>query len=339
MGSAVGCSVEGCLIASTGVCARQGTEAPCELAIISLLQSSESEQGEPAPDHNADRNCSPMVHVGQELGLAEAEELMAASYARVVTVLGEQDAGKTSVLLFWYFACSCLIAKERGLAFAGSLTLPGFESRASETRQWMRGAAPSRMTIRTSVGEDRAASFLHLDVLHEGTGELHRLLLTDLPGEWTRDWIDDAVTAEGRFDFILRSDAILFVVNGELLAGDRRHAEVYRLELLVDRVAEVGLLHVPIMFVATRRDRLVSIPQAQLDGLQKYAIERGFKHAAAHWVTTFPSSPDRQAGEGVLEVLKEILEIQRAPPVEPVPAQRQSDRIFGHRDVMRGHLK
>ncbi|MCL5746176.1 MAG: hypothetical protein M1541_19975, partial [Acidobacteria bacterium] len=121
-------------------------------------------------------------HLGAELGVEDALEIMSARYAHVIGVLGSTDAGKTCFLSSLYLMASggSLPAPYQ---FAGSLTLQAFEERARGLRQWKDGQLPSQLADHTVLTDPRQPSLLHLG-LRESAGERRRfdLLLTDLPG-------------------------------------------------------------------------------------------------------------------------------------------------------------
>src|SRR5690349_12991431 len=124
-------------------------------------------------------------HTGLELGTEDALEITQSRYAHLIGVLGSYDAGKTCFLLSLYLMASRGVLPAK-YAFAGSLTLKGFEDRARRLREWKGGALPSQLVDHTSLADPRRPGLLHL-ALRQRSGERKRydLLLTDLPGEWS----------------------------------------------------------------------------------------------------------------------------------------------------------
>jgi hypothetical protein len=274
------------------------------------------------------------LHVGQELGEEELGELLnGALYGRVVGVLGDAAAGKTSLLISIYMMLAAGELEDVGLSFAGSLTLPGFETRCKHTRVWIKGQAPQAMTARTTVGSRRGAGFLHLDLAHT-SGSRSRLLMSDLPGEWTREFIQSARFGS-RFSFASRCDAILLVIDGAQLTGGDRWAVIEDQKLLVDRLAVLlGEARPPLAVVATRRDVIgAHVPRA-LATVADYAKGRGFD-ATPLVVCTFSSDAAVPSGEG----MKDVIEFCLAPGgriSEAASSSPSAGRVFGWEPAMQG---
>lgn len=327
------CSYAGCFYAEERICSRSGSGTPCEYASeseVDVLQ--ELAHGDPNADQQVDvgaTKASNWIHTGQELGLDEAGELMGESYTHLISVLGEQDSGKTSLLLCLYFACACGQMADIDLSFAGSVTLPGFEARSRSTRRWNEIAPPNRMTERTSLGADRGGGFLHLDLVRNLSRQRLRILISDLPGEWTKNLIDSGRHAE-RLQFARRSDALLVMLDGSSLESpDARQVTLYRTETLLQRLPQVlGGERPRLFFLVTRADICNESVLPLLNGCLAIAETLGFR-SSVHSICTFSQNPTFSSGHGILDVFNSILsDVPRRSELS-IPRFTKQRRIFG----------
>lgn len=337
----VTCTEEGCLIASDGICARSGGTSPCEKATVSL--EDEIAQQVPGMAFEAQIetkeliSAATVVHAGNELGIADAAELMCEHATLVIGVVGFYGSGKTSFLNALYLLASCGGMSAHGYAFAGSLTLPGFEERARASRKWEMGRIPDRMSIRTKIAEGRSAGFMHIDLFRRPTGRSIRLLLSDIPGEWASDLVDN-VRHAARFRFLDRSDAIFMMVEGTLLTTPQtRHAEMHRQEMLLDRIAEIAIPGTPVHIVLTKADEIEMVPPPGLVRLVEYAQSKGFR-ASSHTIASLSKLREVASGTGVLELLIDAIE-RPYMPVAPVSSGRAAGRYFGGLPCAQGDMQ
>lgn len=348
----VGCRTEGCTFKETQVCSRTGGSQPCEFAIWLDGELSTAHEGvasipadgieEPVRSSQSEpTGVMPYAppdllgfHVGQELGQEDLDAVLNSNrYGRVIAVLGDAKAGKTSLLITIYMLLAAGELDDQEITFAGSLTLPGFETRCRHARVWIDGQAPAAMTARTLIGSERGAGFLHLDLV-KGAVERYRLLLSDLPGEWTRDLILQARHA-ARLEWSRRADAILIVIDGDqLVGGDRWQVEEDQ-KLLIDRLCDMlGTDKPPLALVATRRDHIGENHPKSLTTLIAYAAAKGFE-TKGFVICTFASDPKTASGAGVPEVLTFCMGV--ADHVQDIarPAPG-AGRHFGWQPIMSG---
>lgn len=324
------CSHEGCTYVETQVCARSGGPTPCEFAVFAevdeALQAIAVDPGQAATG---------IFHTGEELGLDELNDLMEAGYSRIIAILGDQDAGKTCLIMSLYLLAAAGDLDDHGLRFAGSLTLPGFESRVNNTRRWESGRRPDRMSLRTKLEEGRGAGFMHLDLAADRAHAKIRLLLSDLPGEWTRELIENERHAD-RLSFIRRADSILLLWDGATLTGDRRFIEVERATMLIDRLLKIlsGSEKPNLLVVATRGDKLAMSAPPSLADIVAYARSNGFT-ANSHVICTFSEDEQTDCGAGIVDLLKAIIAVEQRA-MWPAPKQRPS-RLYGWQPIMEGH--
>ena len=194
--------------------------------------------------------------------------------------------------------------------FAGSRTLQGFEDRARRTRRWTGTVLPDKLADHTRLSDPRTPALMHI-ALQETRAPSRRveLLLTDLPGEWSKNLIDRADSAK-RFEFLHRADGIVIVVDGPVLASDARYAELARVKMLAERLAETVQLDraVPVLLVVSKCDQIdMNEPQAARD-LLKYVSDLGFR-AEIVLTAAFSGLPEKiENGTGVLRTIKAIID-------------------------------
>jgi hypothetical protein len=337
----VTCTEEGCLIAAEGICARLGGTSPCEKATVSL----EEEIAKQLPQMSVEAqlgakdavSTGTFVHAGTELGISDAGELMCEHATFVIGIVGFYGAGKTSFLNSLYLLASCGDMSAHGYAFAGSLTLPGFEERARASRKWIPGQIPDRMSIRTKIAEGRSAGFMHIDLFSRSNGRSIRLLLSDIPGEWASDLVDNVRHAK-RFRFLNRSDSIFVMVEASLLtAPQSRHAELHRQEMLLDRIAQIAIPGTAVHIVLTKADENDMLEPAGLARLVAYAEALGFR-ASAHVIASLSKLDHVASGTGVLELLSAAIERPHLP-VAPSANGRSAGRNFGWLPSAQGDMK
>jgi hypothetical protein len=344
----ISCGFESCTFVETQVCARTGASTPCDSAVWSADEpdaydetTGSYEAGTTAiGEEVGSRSTLPSeppddlgFHVGQELGLDDLGPLLNGGlYARVITILGDARAGKTSLLITFYLLLASGELEADGVSFAGSLTLPGFETRCRHTRVWTEGRAPDAMTARTLIGAGRGAGFMHLDLIHGAPARRARLLLSDLPGEWTRNLILNR-RHEERLRFARRSDALLIVIDGEQLTSGDRWAVLEEQTLLLDRLSELlGANLPPLAMVATRADIIGSDPPPVLLDLADRARNRGFAVSTFN-ICTFARDEHTPSGQGVPAVLQFCLGEPDAI-VDSPSARPNAGRLFGWGPVM-----
>lgn len=324
------CDKTDCTVAQTGICLLSNPD-PNTCPHFKAEEGENLPQRISAPALPGKDSVHPIrrrFHGGLELGTDDAAELMRTRYTHLIAILGSWDAGKTCFLSSLY-----LTAAHGGLKpdylFAGSRTLQGFEDRARRTRQWSGSVLPDRLSDHTTLSDPRNPALLHL-TLQETHAPARRieLLLTDLPGEWSKNLVDRADTAE-RFRFLHRADGVLIVLDGPLLISEARHSEYERSKLLVKRLAETVQLDrtVPILFVVSKCDKLSMVEPPVMRDLQTYASSLGFQSEIV-LTAAFSSTPNTvENGTGILQSIKAI--IDRAWP--SATREKQATAVPGWR--------
>jgi Double-GTPase 2 len=316
------CSNKDCTVAATGKCVLLHTPletCPHYTAVPEGLEKSKETKQDTFEAVPETGEGGRRFYSGFELGTSDAAEIMGAKYGTLIAVLGQYDVGKTCFLASLYLMTACGVGLP-GLAFAGSLTLNGFEARARRLRQWKGGALPTQLADHTVLADERTPAIMHL-ALKETQGEKRRfdLLITDLPGEWSTDLVKDVGTAQ-RFAFLGRADGIVVTLDGPMLAGTERHAAAYDAKLLLTRLSQT--LNVdrstPLVLMVTKSDELgMELPPIVAE-IADHATRGGFAPKIIP-IAAISRAPEAvPSGTGVPDVIEYIL--ARTPPTTvPVP--------------------
>ena len=348
----LGCPEPTCTIGSGGNCAITGVTTPCgkarevaspvgddepsleERIALQLADGVEDEADQAPVEVPSGEGPTRRIHPGNELGLSEVADLMLERYGHLITLLGAHDAGKTSFIGALYLMAACGDLDRFGYAFAGSLTLPGFEERVRASRQWQRGRIPDRMSVRTEVADGRTAGFMHLDLRGHGNGRRLRLLMSDLPGEWSSELVTNARHAD-RLAFLPRSDAILVMVDGRGLSKrETRNRDLEATRLLLDRVRNLVSEGTRLAVVVTRGDEIGLEPPPGLAGLVAHAGRIGFE-SRGFVSASVSGCPTVDSGHQVMETILWAT-AGRAGQRRQIETGRPPKRLFGWLPVTSG---
>jgi hypothetical protein len=178
-------------------------------------------QSGPAPVDKADAVSfsTRLPWSGAALGTTDLAFVTGRGEPKLVAVIGQHNAGKTTLLGLFYREVG-RSGKIGPAHFAGSYSLEGWEAIAHALR-WD-GNVP-RFPPHTSSGAGRAPGLLHL-AMRAGNEGLSDVLFADSPGEWFHRWAiePEASDAEGARWLIERASALLVVADCEALAGEDR---------------------------------------------------------------------------------------------------------------------
>lgn len=249
------CNNPDCTLPDGGRCARL-SEFPEPLADCPDL-ARETKSTSDAPSTTAPWS-------GRHLDPTEAARLLWRTPARLVGVLGPYNAGKTCLMTSFFLQ---LANGQRGTfpyRFASSLTLHGFRELMDQAGRWT-GKDEEGIVPHTSVGADtgKPRHFLHIGLRPKDfLDDRHiDLLLSDLPGEWVKDWteyVDTAATE--RMGFIRRCDAFILLADASALLARGGGATDDQTSILIRRV----LQHTqdmnprpPLALVLSKFDRII----------------------------------------------------------------------------------
>lgn len=199
---------------------------------------------------------------GTALGIAEADEQAWRPDTRVFLVAGDKKSGKTCLLVGAWVSLANRLSATRW-RFAGSRTLVQWGRLGDAAFAW--NDAQTRILPRTNLSNHRAASFLHLDLSADQGNRITSMLLTDFPGEWFEQWVDDSCNVSDRLDFLPRVDGACLVIDVAKVMSDKVYAD--RLTLHFRRLEE-ALPGKPIAIALTKVDTLPGeVPSGDLVGI------------------------------------------------------------------------
>lgn len=259
------------------------------------------------------------IYSGQALTVSEATGVLVSDNAEVVVLIGEVDAGKTTLLASTYE--QLIAGRLDGWQFAGSSSLLGFESRS-----YLATAASGRSTEDTAhTSRSTEQLLLHLAV-RDDKGATRQLLLADVSGEHAKGLrlFDDP----GDYAVLLRAATrVLLLVDGAQLTQARdQNLTLANTGTLLRAIAQSGDLRpgTPLDIVVTKWD-LCSEASGLDDELERLRIL-----AAGVWApATLRHTAARPKGEGLAELFDSLLEPRVALPRRR-PTRPASDRIAHH---------
>ena len=255
-----------------------------------LTADSAGEEDEPAPQDGL-----VMPWSGGVLGLADLGFIAGPKRPMVVSIMGPENAGKTTLLGAWYLLLGRGAVSDDELRFAGSRSLDAWEAVADALR-WEPGSIPPSFPPHTSSRGTRAPGLLHLAFIREGRGR-RDYVMTDAPGEWFRKWAinRDARDAEGARWAAKQADVFLLVADRGALAGAHRGATRTDIQLLARRLAD-DLRGRPVALVWTKAD----IPIAEeTEEAVRSAVSRTVPGAKEFTVSILSGSDGASAGTGL----------------------------------------
>jgi Double-GTPase 2 len=215
---------------------------------LDVFEQVEREEGRPT-----EKDWVPLPHANL-LNVEDADELMRWRAANVVAIVGERDAGKTTLVTEIYERF--LRGPFAGLLFAGSRTLAGFERRCYLARLVSGASAPD--TERTSV--QAGLRFFHLGLASEQDGRRVDLLISERAGESYRAARNYPSITSGFLE-LERARTVVFVLDGARIADDNMREETFSSVRNLIRVsAETNAVSVgaEVQLVTTKIDLLRS---------------------------------------------------------------------------------
>ncbi len=260
------CANPDCTLADGGRCAR-ASEFPEPLkACTDLVRSASSAHVQTAAPvmSTPEEPSTSAPWSGRHLDSVDVVRLLRRTPARVISVLGPYNAGKTCLLTSFFLQ---LANGQRGAfpyRFASSLTLHSFRELTERAHLWA-GQSDEDIVQHTSVGADvlRPSSFLHLGLRPQAvTDDRHiDVLLTDIPGEWVKNWtahVDD--TSRRQMAFIQRCNAFVVLVDASALMGSGGGRADNDTSLLIRRIEEMTREmkpRPPLALVLSKFDRII----------------------------------------------------------------------------------
>lgn len=263
---------------------------------------------------------------GNAMGVEDLNYLAGSGTARLLTLAGAANAGKTSLLAAFYLLIARGVSPQ-GVSFAGSLTLEGWENIASSLR-WSSRCGPS-FPPHTSSGTGRRPGLLHLSLANED--RICDLLAADAPGEWFTEWATNkgSSLAQGARWLSETSDVFLIIADSQALSGSQRGQARKGLFDLLRRVGD-QLHGRPVGLVWTKSD--ITVP-TEIEKAVEEAATRSLSEYRSFRVSMHPpaSGDNDNRGRGIIELFSWILTVKSNGyeyPIELGP-ERHLLRAYG----------
>jgi hypothetical protein len=202
----VRCSRPECDVASTGSCA-EGNKPPesCPYYRGTLVGLDDDESADDTEAQNPD---AVPLYSGEAITPAEVDEFLRGQPATFVTIVGDRDSGKTTLICAIYDRF--LKGPFAGYLFAGSRTLIGLEKSSHYSRADSGLSQPD--TAHTSRAE--GLRFYHFAVVPKGRYDTRvNLLLSDRAGELYREARSRSVLIPDLVE-VAKADRLLLLLDG-----------------------------------------------------------------------------------------------------------------------------
>lgn len=273
------------------------------------------------------------------LSVADADALLRWREASVVAVVGERNGGKTTLVTELYERF--LRGPFADTLFRHSLSLLGFERKSFQSR--MESGAERPDTPRTSKQD--GLSFFHLGLADAADLRRTDLLLSERAGEVYREVRDKPAGASELVE-IRRARVVVFIVDGERVADDRRRAEAFASVRNIARaIADSGVVppDAVLQAVTTKCDLLTGDQNAAaLEALTSFEelfigqYASRFASATTHRTAARAPHGALEAGHGLAPLLRRWLTPPAASPI-PAPSMPELTDEFD-RLLLRGGL-
>ena len=316
------CTHKGCYAPATS-CARGEELADCPHW---KKDAPDPEAPKPTADETDGGKHLRFPWTGNAMGPADLLYLAGAAKAKLLTLAGASDAGKTSLLAAFYLLIARGI-RPTGVEFAGSVTLEGWESIAGSLR-WKTTGAPT-FPPHTSSGSGRHPGMLHMSL---ATPQARcELVAADSPGEWFTNWASNRASAqaEGARWLSERTDVFLVIADSQALSGTARGEARTALVNLLRRVGAESAGR-PVALVWTKCDLTVS---PDMQARIRDAAQRSLKTFEEFRISMLPPTGEeaRNRGQGIVELLHWVL---AAKPTAAAPGPEEDSgrallRTFG----------
>jgi len=245
------CPNPDCRVAETGKCVEGFSvgECPHQQKVIP------SEEPSDAANDVAQHSSPPkkdtkeeFVASGEILNIDDATDILCRGTTRVMTVIGPNKSGKTTLGISLYDVF------QHGpfdrWSFSGSMTLVAFEKRCHLARSISGKSKPD--TQRTSLSD--GLGLLHLGLYCDEYGRID-LLISDRSGEFYTAVADNLEDCN-KLHEVSRADNVLFLIDGEKLVSDERHGALNDARMMIKTLIEgekIGKNH-QISIVLTKYD-------------------------------------------------------------------------------------
>lgn len=265
MAAILTCSRPECGISKTGICAEGHT--PLE-SCPSFGQAEQVEIDEDFETFDAEEeddssegpqlveNTRLILPSGEPLSPIEVDRFLLRKPAKFVTVVGEFDSGKTTLICALYERF--LKGNFAGYIFSGSNTLVGFEKRSHHSRVDSGRAAPD--TLRTSLHD--GLRYFHLSLSHGDTFKPRvELMLSDRAGEEYEKARGNSELVDTLIE-VKKASVVVLLLDGARLADPiQRAGALQAVRQTIRAFLDGGALmkHSKVQVVTTKFDLLQSV--------------------------------------------------------------------------------
>lgn len=270
----------------------------------------------------------------EALSVKEAESELRHKPCNVITLVGPNDSGKTSLIAGVYDLLQQ--GPVGGYAFAGSSTMHSFERACHDSRRESQRETPHME--RTERGE---VLFFHLDLVGRDCVGKRTALLGNRAGEEYMNAQSEPELALG-YPELKRSDTMTVLADGaKLLDAGERHQVRSQVRLTLRAFLEVGVTRPwqRLALVLTKLDEIRKDKDGAASALCFFEtlVDSVRTEFAAHFVdiqafrvAASPKTANANRGEGVTELLCFwMAESGRYMPVPSGPALVRAERAFG----------
>ena len=298
----------------------------CELGHLEPPQQCKAVKAEATAEHDtqlpSDAVAAPWS--GGAMGLADLGFVSGCSKPIVLAVIGPQNSGKTTLLAAWYLLLGRGSRPGDEWRFSGSYSLAGWETVASFLR-WAPGGVPPTFPPHTS-SSGRMPGLLHLAFIRNDD-QRRDYVMTDAPGEWFSKWAinRDAREAEGARWVAEHADAFLLIADREALSGPEMGSARSAIQILSRRLADERRGR-PVGLVWTKTDVRI---EEQMEVAVRDTV-RGIMPDTVEFAVSVKPAPDGSGdtGQGLLDLLRWVVSVQRSSVSFPEPATGSPDPFF-----------
>jgi hypothetical protein len=264
------CSQVGCDIRNDGKCL-EGLDQECP----HFYWDEELEDEEILEDESPSvvKKLSKKVEVfkGSELNLKEMLLVTQKYPCDFVTILGDLDCGKTTLLatIFDLFQ----IGQFKKYLFAGSLTQKAFEIRSHLSR--MSSGSIKADTERTKTLDFR---ILHIVISNSEMSLKKHFLLSDISGETIQLARSSGLAMKEHLGLVRLADHIIYIIDGEKLAGSEKTAALHDAELFIQSALDNKIFNSETVLnvLISKWDLLEDLASFNLDQVVINKINRRF---------------------------------------------------------------
>lgn len=330
------CSQPTCKAPTTGVCElhRDPLESCPNFTELDEETVAEADQSA-AVENPKESDDEWTVASSDAMTQKQLNELLAGAAPQIVSLVGEHDAGKTTLLAALYGAfCEGPVGNFR---FAGSRTLIGFDKRFHRARTTSESFVPA--TPRTS--RDDPVYYFHLS-LRDPIGELGQLVISDRSGEIFSAAREDT-TLVGELTELKQADRVAFVLDGKKLCNpEERHVYIRHFKQMIHALNDNGALEHAhsVETLLTKIDLVKTVDKRIAKDVADFVNEIEWQIAAemksasfnlsSHRICAMPKAHPSMGLIGIAELLKRWMEPGPLPDIAPRAlrsAAREIDKL------------